>query len=120
MEYITIMARTPTTFDAYNAISEPKRRELIEALIGKEMSVNQIAELMKWNQPMVSKHLGVLKKVGLVAEKKLGRYHIYKINASQLKPINDWVIQFESYWNNSLDQLDIYLKTLQSEEVKNE
>ena len=68
------MARTPTTFDPFNAISEPKRRQLIEALAGKELTVNQITELMGWNQPMVSKHLGVLKKVGLVSEKKEGRF----------------------------------------------
>jgi len=114
------MARTPTTFDPFNAISEPKRRELIEALIGKEMTVNQIVEMMGWNQPMVSKHLGVLKQVGLVSEKKEGRFRIYKVNADQLKPIQEWVIQFEQYWNNSLDQLEDYLKTLQSKEVKNE
>lgn len=112
------MARTPTTFDPFNAISEPKRRELLEALVGKEMTVNQIVELMGWNQPMVSKHLGVLKQVGLVSEKKEGRYRFYRVNADQLKPIQEWVIRFESYWDNSLDQLDDYLKKLQSKEVK--
>jgi len=86
----------------------------------KKLTVNQIVELMGWNQPMVSKHLGVLKQVGLVSEKKEGRYRIYKVNAVQLKPIQEWVIQFEQYWSNSLDQLEDYLKTLQSKEVKNE
>ncbi len=71
------MARTPTIFDSFNATSEPKRRELLVALAGKEMTVNQIVELMGWNQPMVSKHLKVLKEVGLVSEKK-GRFRIYK------------------------------------------
>ncbi len=114
------MARTPTTFDPFNAISEPKRRELIEALVGKEMTVNQLVELMGWNQPMVSKHLGVLKRVGLVSERKEGRFRFYKVNAAQLKPIQEWVIQFEHYWSNSLDQLEDYLETLQSKEAKNE
>lgn len=114
------MARTPTTFDPFNAISEPKRRELLEALAGKEMTVNQLVKLMGWNQPMVSKHLGVLKQVGLVLEKKEGRYRLYRVNAEQLKPIQEWVIQFERYWSNSLDQLDDYLHNLQSKEVKNE
>jgi DNA-binding transcriptional ArsR family regulator len=100
------MARTPTTFDPFNAISEPKRRALLEALVGKEMTVNQIVELMGWNQPMVSKHLGVLKQVGLVSEKKQGRYRLYRVNADQLKPIQEWVIRFEKYWSGSLDQLD--------------
>lgn len=120
MEYIRNMARTPTTFDPFNAISEPKRRELIETLIGKELTVNEIVGLTGWNQPMVSKHLKVLKEVGLVSEKREGRFRVYKVNASQLKPIQEWVVQFEKYWQNSFDQLEDYLKTLQSKEVKDE
>ena len=114
------MARTKTTFDPFNAIAEPKRRALIEALIGKELAVGQIVELMGWSQPMVSKHLGVLKQVGLVSERKEGRYRVYKVNASQLKPIQEWVVQFESFWSDTLDQLDDYLTKIQSKEDKNE
>ena len=114
------MARTPTTFDPFNAIAEPKRRDLLEALAGKELTVSQIVELMVWNQPMVSKHLGVLRQVNLVSEKKEGRYRLYKVNAAQLKPIQEWVIQFEQFWSNSLDQLGDYLNDLQSGEVKDE
>ena len=114
------MARTRTTFDPFNAISEPKRRALIEALVGKELTVNQIVELMGWNQPMVSKHLGVLKQVGIVSERKEGRYRVYKVNADQLKPIQDWVIQFEQFWTNSLDHLEDYLNEIQSKEVNDE
>jgi DNA-binding transcriptional ArsR family regulator len=77
------MARARTTFDPFNAIAEPKRRALIEALAGKELTVNQIVETMGWNQPMVSKHLGVLKQVGLVLERKEGRYRAYKVNVVQ-------------------------------------
>lgn len=120
MEYIRNMARTPTTYDPFNAVSEPKRRELIEMLIGKEMTVNQIVGLTGWNQPMVSKHLKVLKQVGLVSEKREGRFRVYKVNAEQLKPIMEWVVQFEQYWNRRFDDLDDYLKTLQSKEVKDE
>ncbi len=100
------MARTRTTFDLFNAIAELKRRELIEALVGKELTVNQIAQFMGWNQPMTSKHLGVLKQVGLVSEKKEGRYRVYKVNAAQLKPIQDWVVQFEQFWSDNLDHLE--------------
>lgn len=114
------MARTRTTFDPFNAIAEPKRRALIEALAGKELTVNQIVKLMGWNQPMVSKHLGVLKQVGLVLERKEGRYRAYKVNVVQLKPVQEWVVQFERFWSNSLDNLEGYLNEVQSKEVKDE
>jgi DNA-binding transcriptional ArsR family regulator len=114
------MARTRTTYDPFNAIAEPKRRSLIEALAGKELTVNQIAERMGWNQPMVSKHLRVLKQVGLVTERKMGRYRIYRVNALQLKSIKEWVVQFEQYWNNRLDHLEEYLHHIQADEVKDE
>ena len=118
MEYIISMARTRTTFDTFNAIAEPKRRVLIEALVAKELTVNQIVERVGWNQPMVSKHLGVLKQVGIVSERKEGRYRVYKVNAAKLKPIQEWVIQFEKYWTNSLDYLEGYLNEIQSKELK--
>jgi len=114
------MARARTTFDSFNAIAEPKRRALIEALAGKELTVNETVELMGWNQPMVSKHLGVLKQVGLVSERKEGRCRVYKLNAAQLKPVQEWVVQFEKYWGSSLDQLGDYLNEIQSRGVKDE
>ena len=120
MEYIVCMARTPTTYDPFNAIAEPKRRALIEAMVGRELTVNQTVDLMGWNQPMVSKHLGVLKQVGLVSERKQGRYRVYRVNAAQLKPIQEWVIQFERYWGNSLNHLGDYLNNIQSKGAKDE
>ncbi len=111
------MARTRTTFDPFSAIAEPKRRALIEALAGKELTVNQIVALMGWTQPMASKHLGVLKQVGLVSERKEGRYHVYKLNAAKLKPIQEWVTQFEPFWGNSLDRLKDYMNEIQSKEM---
>ena len=114
------MARTRATYDPFNAIAEPKRRALIEALVGKELTVNQTVELMGWKQPMVSKHLSVLKQVGLVSERKEGRYRVYRVNAIQLKPIQEWVVQFEQFWSNSLDHLDVYLNKIQSKEAKDE
>jgi len=110
------MARTRTTFDPFNAIAEPKRRELIEALAGKELTVNEIVNVMGWKQPMVSKHLSVLRQVGIVTERKDGRYRAYRVNAVQLKPIQEWVIQFEQFWSNSLDNLGDYLNEIQSKE----
>jgi len=114
------MARASTTFDTFNAIAEPKRRALIEALVGKELTVNQTVELMGWNQPMVSKHLSVLKQVGIVSERKEGRYRVYKVNAAQLRPVQEWATQFEQYWSNSLDYLEDYLNEIQSIEGKDE
>ena len=110
------MPRTANTFDTFTAIAEPKRRELLEKLVGTETSVNQLVEETGWSQPMVSKHLGVLKEAGLVQERKHGRHRLYKLNADALQPIQIWVRQFEKHWNKQFDQLDEYLNDLQSRE----
>ncbi len=108
------MARTPTTFDPFNAVAEPKRRRVLEALGPNELSVSDLVTLLGWPQPVVSKHLGVLKKVGLVTERKVGRQRIYRINAAQLKPIHDWVAPFARYWSESFERLDEVLQDLQN------
>ena len=110
------MARTPTTYDPFNAVAEPKRRQLLEAIGTRELSVNAIGELLGWHQPMVSKHLGVLKQVGLVRERRVGRQRMYSVDAERLKPIFDWVTPFERYWRESFDQLDKVLQEIQKEE----
>ena len=107
------MPRTESTYDTFTAIAEPKRRELIELLLGKELSVNQIVEQTKWNQPSVSKHLNVLKTAGLVYERRDGRQRFYRVNAAALQPVQIWIRQFEKYWNTQFDQLDRYLTDLQ-------
>lgn len=107
------MPKTANTYDTFTAIAEPKRRELIEQLAGNEFSVAELVAKTRWNQPMVSKHLGVLKQVGLVSERKDGRQRFYRVNAEELKPIQIWVKQFERYWNQQFDQLDQYLTELQ-------
>ena len=109
------MARTPTTFDPFNAVAEPKRRQVLEALGRRELSVNDLVEKLGWNQPMVSKHLGVLKEVGLVSERRVGRQRLYRVNAERLKPIYDWVAPFERYWNESFDRLDEILEDMKKE-----
>jgi DNA-binding transcriptional ArsR family regulator len=114
------MARTPTTFDPFNAVAEPKRRKVLEVLGTQELSVNEIVERLGWNQPMVSKHLGVLKEVGLVSERRVGRQRLYRVNAEQLKPIYDWVAPFERYWSESYDRLDDVLEDLKSKEKRDE
>jgi len=110
------MARTPTTFDPFNAVAEPKRRQVLEVLGTQELSVNEIVERLGWNQPMVSKHLGVLKEVGLVSERRVGRQRLYRVNAERLKPIYDWVAPFERYWSERYDRLDEVLQDLKSKE----
>jgi DNA-binding transcriptional ArsR family regulator len=114
------MARTPTTFDPFNAVAEPKRRRVLEVLGTQELSVNEIVERLGWNQPMVSKHLGVLKEVGLVSERRAGRQRLYRVNAERLKPIYDWVAPFERYWSESYDRLDDVLEDLKSKEKRDE
>ena len=114
------MARTPTTFDPFNAVAEPKRRQVLEVMGTQELSVNEIVERLGWNQPMVSKHLGVLKQVGLVSERRVGRQRLYRVNAERLKPIYDWVAPFERYWSESYDRLDEVLENLKSEEKRDE
>jgi DNA-binding transcriptional ArsR family regulator len=110
------MARTPTTHDPFNAVAEPKRRRLLEVLGARELSVNEIVEQLGWSQPTVSKHLGVLKQVGLVRERRVGRQRMYRVNAERLKPIYEWVAPFERYWSESFDRLDEVLQEIQKKE----
>jgi DNA-binding transcriptional ArsR family regulator len=112
------MARTPTTHDPFNAVAELKRRQVIEALGLKELSVNELVKKLGWAQPMVSKHLSVLKQVGLVGERRVGRQRLYRVNAAKLKPIYEWVAPFERYWSESFDRLDEVLSEMQKKETK--
>ena len=109
------MARRPTTHDPFNAVAEPRRRELLAAMGADELSVNEIVERLGWNQPMVSKHLGVLKQVGLVEERRAGRQRLYRVNGERLRPIFDWVSPFEKYWSERFDRLDEVLTSMKKE-----
>jgi DNA-binding transcriptional ArsR family regulator len=110
------MARTPTTHDPFNAVAEPKRRQVLEALGMRELSVNGLVELLGWNQPSVSKHLGVLKQVGLVSERRVGRQRLYRVNGERLRPIYEWVAPFEKYWSESFERLDKVLEQMKKEQ----
>ena len=114
------MARTPTTHDPFNAVAEPKRRQVLEVIGTEELSVNEIVERLGWNQPMVSKHLKVLKHVGLLSERRVGRQRIYRVNAERLRPIFDWVTPFEPFWNERFDRLDKVLQEMQKKENQND
>ena len=110
------MARTPTTYDPFNAVAEPKRRKVLEVLGVSEMSVNELVKKLGWTQPMVSKHLGVLKQVGLVSERRVGRQRLYRVNAERLKPIYEWVAPFQQYWSGRFDRLDEILEQMKKEQ----
>jgi DNA-binding transcriptional ArsR family regulator len=99
------MARAPTTLDPFNAIAEKKRRQVLDALADGERPVNDLVASLGWSQPQVSKHLHVLKKVGLVSVRRVSRQRMYKLNAEQLKAIHDWVKTFERFWQHQLDRV---------------
>jgi DNA-binding transcriptional ArsR family regulator len=114
------MARTPTTHDPFNAVAEPKRRQILDVLGARELSVNDIIDRLGWPQPMVSKHLAVLKKVGLVSERRDGRQRLYQVNPQQLRLIYAWVTPFERILEERLDRLDEYLQVIQKKEKNDE
>ena len=100
------MARAATTTDVFNAIAEPRRREVIGVLAdGREHAVGEVVGRLRMTQPAVSKHLGVLRKIGVVTVIKRGQHRMYRLNASQLKPVHDWVKTFEQYWMHQLGQI---------------
>jgi DNA-binding transcriptional ArsR family regulator len=96
------MPRAATTLDPFNAIAEPKRRRVLETLAAGEMPVNDLVDRLGWPQPMVSKHLGVLKEVGLVNARNLGRQRLYSVNGHTVKTIYDWARFFERFWSHQL------------------
>ena len=97
------MARAPTTADVFSAIAEPQRRKIID-LLGddQEWPVGDLVARVKIAQPAVSKHLSVLRKVGLVTVEKYGQQRLYRLHAEQLKPVHDWVKAHERYWTHQI------------------
>jgi DNA-binding transcriptional ArsR family regulator len=100
------MARAATTTDVFNAIAEPRRREIIGLLHdGREWAVGEVVARVKMAQPSVSKHLRVLRKVGVVTVVKRGQHRLYRLHAGQLKPVHDWVKAYERYWIHQLSRI---------------
>jgi DNA-binding transcriptional ArsR family regulator len=99
------MARAATTSDAFNAIAEPRRRQILDLLAGGARPVNDVVESLGLAQPQVSKHLRVLKEVGLVNMRGSGRQRIYSLNGERLKPVHDWVQTFEKFWKHQLERI---------------
>jgi DNA-binding transcriptional ArsR family regulator len=110
------MARAATTSDAFNAIAEPQRRRMLMFLKGRERSVNDLARVLRITQPRVSKHLRVLREVGLVRVREAGQQRLYALDARGLKPIHAWAGGFEQFWMESFDRLNEYVKQLRKQE----
>ena len=110
------MARAATTTDAFNAVAEPRRRQILDTLVGGEQPVNDLVEALGLAQPQVSKHLRVLREVGAVEVRSEGRRRLYRVNPAALRPIHDWVKGYEQAWTGRFDRLDAVLEDLKKEE----
>jgi DNA-binding transcriptional ArsR family regulator len=115
------MARAATTTDVFNAIAEPRRREIIGMLEdGMEHAVGDVVLRLRMSQPAVSKHLGVLRKVGVVTVSKRGQLRMYRLNAKELKPVHDWVKVYERFWMQQLDRIKIRAEQKMAERIVRE
>jgi DNA-binding transcriptional ArsR family regulator len=113
---IALVARAATTADVFNAVAEPRRREILDLLAGGERPVNDLVGVLGLGQPQVSKHLRVLREVGAVDVRDEGRQRLYRLNSRALKPIHDWVSQYERAWSERFDELDAVLDELKQKE----
>lgn len=107
------MARAATTTDVFNAVAEPRRRQLVDALAGSERAVNELVRMVGLAQPLVSKHLRVLREVGVVKVRDEGRQRLYRLDGHALKPIHDWVQPYAQLWSQRFDAIDEVLHELQ-------
>jgi DNA-binding transcriptional ArsR family regulator len=99
------MARAATTSDAFNAVAEPRRREILLLLADAERSVGAIVVALRLEQPSVSKHLRVLRDVGLVRMRREGRRKLYRTNAAAIRPLHEWTGEFERFWRHQLSKV---------------
>ena len=117
-EYYEVMARAATTSDVFNAIAEPQRREILVLLRAGERPVTDLAQKLGMAQPRASKHLRVLREVGLVRDRKAGKQRVYSLDARGLQPVHEWTGGFERFWNESFDRLDAYVLHLKQTKRK--
>src|SRR5690242_6681488 len=115
-EYIGSVARSSTTSDAFNAVAEVRRREILDALIAGEKAVGAIVSDLSMSQPQVSKHLRVLSAVGLVRCRAEGRRRLYSLQPARLRPLYDWLAKYGQARNEQLDRMGDYLRELQKGE----
>lgn len=114
------MPRAATTTDAFNAVAEPRRRLILDALAAGERSVNDLVEALGIAQPQVSKHLKVLREVGLVAVREDGRRRLYRLEAAPLESIHEWVKGYERMWTARFDRLEMVLEEMKQGQEKEE
>jgi DNA-binding transcriptional ArsR family regulator len=115
------MPRAATTTDVFNAIAEPRRREIIDALVdGRERAVGEMVAALRLPQPAVSKHLGVLRKVGIVSVTKRGQLRLYRLNPKELKPVHDWVRRYERFWAQHFDRIKERAERKMAEQIARE
>jgi DNA-binding transcriptional ArsR family regulator len=110
------MARAATTADTFNAVAEPRRRQILDVLADGERPVNDLVRALGVAQPQVSKHLRVLREVGAVDVRDQGRQRLYRLNGAALRPIHDWVKPYERFWSERFERLDAVLDELKKEE----
>src|SRR5215216_1624331 len=110
---ISPMARAATTSDVFNAIAEPQRRAILVLLRANERPVSELAQELGIAQPGASKHLRVLREVGLVRDRKAGKQRLYGLDARGLRPVHEWTRGFERFWNESFDRLEEYVQGLE-------
>jgi len=109
---MSVMARAATTSDVFNAIAEPQRREILMLLRAGERPVTELSRELGISQPGASKHLRVLREVGLVQDRKAGKQRLYGLDARGLREVHEWTGGFEQFWNESFDRLDAYVQDL--------
>ena len=114
------MARAATTTDAFNAVAEPRRRQILDLLAQGERPVNDLVAMLGLAQPQVSKHLRVLREVDLVHVRDEGRQRMYRLNAEPLKPIYDWLAKYEQSWSKRFELMDQVLEELTEEESRDD
>ncbi len=112
----TVMARAATTSDVFNAIAEPQRRDILMLLRAGERPATEVAEELGMSQPGASKHLRVLREVGLVHDRREGKQRFYALDARGLQPVHDWTGGFKQFWNESFERLDAYVQELKQED----
>lgn len=112
------MARAATTSDVFNAIAEPQRRQILSLLRTGERAVGDLADELGLPQPGTSKHLRVLREVGLVRDRRQGKQRLYGLDARGLQPVHEWTGGFEQFWNESFDRLDTYVQELKHNDQK--
>jgi DNA-binding transcriptional ArsR family regulator len=110
------MAPTVTTEDVFGAVAEPRRRQIMDLLVGGERPVNDLVRELGLAQPQVSKHLRVLREVGVVDVRDEGRRRLYRLNGPALKPIHDWIAGYEQLWTERFEALDAVLEDLKKEQ----